>query len=57
MALDIKLRPALSVPLEHVTLGGTTVFSELYGTVKHHSVKVIELCLHRKLNLKYWFFV
>lgn len=35
VALDIKLRPAVSVPLKYVTLGGTTVFSELHGTVKH----------------------
>lgn len=35
VALDIKLRPALSVPLEYVTLSGTTGFSELHGTVKH----------------------
>lgn len=56
LALDTKLRSALSVPLKYVTLGGTTVFAELHSTVKHHSVKVTEPCLHRKQNLNYFFF-
>lgn len=52
---------ALSVPLKCVKLGGTTVFSELHGTVRHiflqtwlYLVCMTIPCLHKRRDLNFW---